>query len=81
MSTHWIGKKKIEKFSRKTGINFIAGESISGTTLYLMLCENDHLHEYNNLNGIIYELNEYYSGYKTHKQFLKIRAGYLKTLK
>lgn len=77
MSSHWIGKKKIEKFSRKTGINFIAGENRSGTTMYLMLCKEDHLHLYNNLNGVIFKLNEHYFNYKAHKKSLKLRAAFL----
>ena len=78
MAAHWIGKKKLSKFSRKTGTRFISGENVSGTALYVMMSEDGVLHQYNSKDDVLIELSKSDFYYDSNKRDLKLRADYLK---
>lgn len=78
MAVHWIGKKKIAKFSRKTGIDFIAGESVSGSPLYVMMCSKEMLYMYHRVKNITTKIEPTYRYFGMYKTHLINRAEYLK---
>lgn len=78
MAAHWIGKKKLAKFSRKTGKSFISGKNVSGTALYVMMSEDDVLYQYNSKDDLLIELSKSDFYYDRNKRDLKLRADYLK---
>ena len=80
MSAHWIGRKKIEKFKKKTGVDFISGENLSGTTYYIMLCKKEILYKYNRKNNSYNKIPVEYRNYKLQLDCLKRRAEFLKII-
>ena len=73
MSAHWIGKKKLSKFSRKAGIEFISGMNESGTPLYVLLSAHDVFYHYNRLLNVTHAINLP----DTTKELFKKRAAIL----